>query len=98
MTSKIGDGELDSTRIVASAMLMMLSKAISHGCFLLIAVVLARSLERTDFGTFNQVWLVNKSLLYLFALGLPVSVYYFLLRLLDAKIKNFILQIGRAHV
>ena len=63
MTSKIGSRELDSTRIAASAMLMMLSKAISHGCFLLIAVVLARSLERTDFGTFNQVWLVNKSLL-----------------------------------
>ena len=73
-------------------MLMMLSKAISHGCFLLIAVVLARSLERADFGTFNQVWLVNKSLLYLFSLGLPVSVYYFLPRLPDAKIKNFILQ------
>jgi O-antigen/teichoic acid export membrane protein len=73
-------------------MLMMLSKAISHGCFLLIAVVLARSLEREDFGTFNQVWLVNKSLLYLFALGLPVSVYYFLPRLPDAKIKSFILQ------
>ena len=92
MTAKIGDNELDSTRIAASAMLMMLSKAISHGCFLLIAVVLARSLEREDFGTFNQVWLVNKSLLYLFALGLPVSVYYFLPRLPDAKIKGFILQ------
>jgi len=92
VTSKIGDGDLDSTRIAASAMLMMLSKAISHGCFLLIAVVLARSLERTDFGTFNQVWLVNKSLLYLFALGLPVSVYYFLPRLPDAKTKSFILQ------
>jgi O-antigen/teichoic acid export membrane protein len=92
VTSKTGDNELDSTRIAGNAMLMMLSKAISHGCFLLIAVVLARSLERADFGTFNQVWLVNKSLLYLFALGLPVSVYYFLPRLPDAKIKSFILQ------
>ena len=92
MTSKIQDSGLESTRLAASAMLMMLSKAISHGCFLLIAVVLARSLERTDFGTFNQVWLVNKSLLYLFALGLPVSVYYFLPRLSDVKTKSFILQ------
>jgi O-antigen/teichoic acid export membrane protein len=92
VTSKIRDDGLDPTRIAASAMLMMLSKAISHGCFLLIAVVLARSLERTDFGTFNQVWLVNKSLLYIFALGLPVSVYYFLPRLTDAKVKSFILQ------
>jgi O-antigen/teichoic acid export membrane protein len=73
-------------------MLMMLSKVISHVCFLLVAVVLARSLERADFGTFNQVWLVNKSLLYLFALGLPVSVYYFLPRLPDAKVKSFVIQ------
>ena len=73
-------------------MMMMASKAISHGCFLLIAVVLARSLTVRDFGSFNQVWLVNKSLLYLFALGLPVSVYYFLPRLPDAKRKSFILQ------
>jgi O-antigen/teichoic acid export membrane protein len=92
VTSTIAGGELESTRIAASAILMMLSKAISHLCFLLIAVVLARSLERADFGTFNQVWLVNKSLLYLFALGLPVSVYYFLPRLPDAKIKSFVLQ------
>jgi O-antigen/teichoic acid export membrane protein len=83
---------LESSRIAANAMLMMLSKAISHSCFLLVAVVLARSLERTDFGTFNQVWLVNKSLVFLFALGLPVSVYYFLPRLPGAKVKSFILQ------
>jgi O-antigen/teichoic acid export membrane protein len=73
-------------------MLMMLSKVISHACFLLVAVVLARFLDRADFGTFNQVWLVNKSLLYLFALGLPVSVYYFLPQLPEAKVKGFILQ------
>ena len=73
-------------------MLMIVSKAISHGCFLLVAVVLARSLERADFGTFNQVWLINKSLLYLFALGLPVSVYYFLPRLAQAQRKGFVLQ------
>jgi O-antigen/teichoic acid export membrane protein len=71
---------------------MMASNAISHGCFLLIAVVLARSLAVRDFGTFNQVWLVNQSLVYVFALGLPVSVYYFLPRLPDAKRKAFILQ------
>jgi O-antigen/teichoic acid export membrane protein len=73
-------------------MVMMVSKAISHGCYLLVAVVLARSLEVAEFGTFNQVWLVNKSLVFLFALGLPVSVYYFLARLPDAKKKSFILQ------
>jgi O-antigen/teichoic acid export membrane protein len=73
-------------------MVMMVSKAISHGCYLLVAVVLARSLEVAEFGTFNQVWLVNKSLVFLFGLGLPVSVYYFLARLPDPKKKSFILQ------
>ena len=72
--------------------MMVAGKAIMTGCFLLIAVVLARSLAVAEFGTFNQVWLVNKSLLFLFALGLPVSVYYFLPRLPLAKQKSFIVQ------
>jgi O-antigen/teichoic acid export membrane protein len=83
---------LESTQISAHAMLMMFSKTVSHLCFLLIAVVLARSLEQADFGTFSQVWLVNKSLIYLFALGLPVSVYYFLPRLSAGKAKSFVVQ------
>src|SRR5919201_6020169 len=83
---------LESAQISARAMLMAVSKAVSHLCFLLIAVILARTLERADFGTFNQVWLVNRSLVYLFALGLPVSVYYFLPRLPETKAKGFILQ------
>jgi O-antigen/teichoic acid export membrane protein len=83
---------LESAQISARAMLMMLSKAVSHLCFLLIAVVLARSLEQADFGTFNQVWLINKSLIYLFGLGLPVSVYYFLPRLSEGKAKSFVVQ------
>ena len=45
-----------------------------------------------DFGTFNQVWLVNKSLFYLFSLGLPVSVYFFLPRLAASERKSFIAQ------
>jgi len=71
---------------------MMMSKAVSHLCFMLIAVILARSLPPVEFGTFNQVWLVNRTMIYLFALGLPVSVYYFLPRLPSAEIKGFILQ------
>jgi O-antigen/teichoic acid export membrane protein len=76
----------------ARAMLMIGSKVIAHSAFLLIGVVLAHSLNQTEFGTFNQVWLVNKSLLYLFELGLPVSVYYFLPRLAADQKKGFILQ------
>src|SRR5207247_1739406 len=71
---------------------MMASKSISQVCYMLIAVILARSLDRTEFGTFNQVWLLNRALIYLFALGLPASVYYFLPRLPEAGIKGFVLQ------
>ena len=74
------------------ALLMMLSSAVAHACQLLVATVLAHALTRPDFGTFNQLWLVHKSLIYLFALGLPVSVYYFLPRLPDRRKKGFVAQ------
>lgn len=76
----------------ARAVLMIGSKIIAHAAFMLIAVVLARSLTQAEFGTFNQVWLLNKSLVFLFDLGLPVSVYYFWPRLTDPQKKGFILQ------
>lgn len=74
------------------ALLMIGSKIVAHAAFLLIGVVLARTLSQAEFGTFNQVWLVNKSLLFLFELGLPISVYYFLPRLPDEQKKGFVLQ------
>jgi O-antigen/teichoic acid export membrane protein len=76
----------------ARALLMIASKIIAHAAFMLIAVVLARSLTQTEFGTFNQVWLLNKSLVFLFDLGLPISVYYFWPRLADQQKKGFVLQ------
>ena len=74
------------------ALLMIGSKIVAHAAFLLIGVVLARTLSQSEFGTFNQVWLVNKSLLFLFELGLPISVYYFLPRLGNEQKKGFVLQ------
>ena len=88
----MGDDGVESTRIADRAILITVSRVISHMCYLLILVILARSLSRTDFGTFNQVWLVQKSLIYLFGLGLPVSAYYFLPRLAEGKRKTFVLQ------
>ncbi|WP_404783326.1 oligosaccharide flippase family protein [Altericista sp. CCNU0014] len=76
----------------ARALLMIASKIVAHAAFMLIAVVLARSLAQAEFGTFNQVWLFNKALLFLFDLGLPMSVYYFWPRLADRQKKGFILQ------
>ena len=88
----VAPGEGPPAPVADRAVLMMVSQAISHACFLLIAVVLAHALTRTEFGTFNQVWLVNKSLFYLFSLGLPVSVYFFLPRLAESGRKSFIVQ------
>jgi O-antigen/teichoic acid export membrane protein len=76
----------------ARAILMIVSKIIAHAAFMLIAVVLARSLSKAEFGTFNQVWLFNKALMFLFDLGLPMSVYYFWPRLATHQKKGFILQ------
>jgi len=91
----VGDttsAEGGSSPVGDRVVLMMVSKAISHACFLLIAVVLAHALTLREFGTFNQVWLVNKSLFYMFSLGLPVSVYFFLPRLAASERKSFIAQ------
>ena len=78
--------------MLARAVLMIGSKIVAHAAFLLIGVVLARTLTQAEFGTFSQVWLVNKSLLFLFELGLPISVYYFLPRMREDQKKGFILQ------
>jgi O-antigen/teichoic acid export membrane protein len=83
---------LEDTSVSSGAILMVFSKAVSHFCYLLVAVILARALEPAEFGSFNQVWLVNKTLVVLFALGLPVSIYYFLPRLKEDRIKGFVLQ------
>jgi len=83
---------LEGTSVSSAAILMVLSKAVSHLCYLLVAVILARALDPVEFGTFNQVWLVNKTLVFLFALGLPISINYFLPRLKEDRIKGFVLQ------
>src|SRR5437867_13053234 len=88
----LGKIKLESPPISFRAFLMIMSKAVSHLCFMLIAAILARSLQPTEFGTFNQVWMLNRTMIYLFALGLPVSVYYFLPRLPEARMKCFVLQ------
>ena len=86
------NSSLQDTSVSSGAMLMVFSKAVSHFCYLLVAVILARALEPAEFGSFNQVWLVNKTLVFLFALGLPVSINYFLPRLKEDRIKGFVLQ------
>ncbi|MGO9481877.1 MAG: oligosaccharide flippase family protein [Candidatus Kryptoniota bacterium] len=54
-----------------------LSKFVSVLGLLAASVVLTRVLSRTDYGNYEQVWLVYNSFLPLVAYGLSSSIYYF---------------------
>jgi O-antigen/teichoic acid export membrane protein len=49
-------------------------------------------LSKSEYGSFRQVWLINKNLLEVFAFGIPLSIFYFLPRLDDKEKRNFIIQ------
>jgi O-antigen/teichoic acid export membrane protein len=66
-----------------------LFSSISH---LLVGIILARLLTKTDYGSFRQVWLVYNVFLLIFSLGIPMSAYYFLGRIKETEKKGFVLQ------
>ena len=55
-------------------------------------IILSYLFSTADYGSFRQALMINKGLLELFALGIPMSIYYFLSRLQDDSKKMFIAQ------
>jgi len=53
-------------------------------------MLLSRTLPPDVYGSFRQVWMINKGLIEIFALGLPLSILYYLARLPDREKKWFI--------
>lgn len=73
-------------------MLLSLGRIAGLVSTLLLFVLLSRTLTPTQYGSFRQVWLINKSLVEILGLGLPLSLLYYLGRLGDAQKKAFIVQ------
>jgi O-antigen/teichoic acid export membrane protein len=55
-------------------------------------ILLSYFFSKSEYGSFRQVWLVNKSLMEVFAFGVPISIFYFLPRLADNQKKIFVIQ------
>lgn len=69
-------------RIAGSASMVLLFSLLSH------------LLATTDYGTFRQVWLVSRNAINIFAVGISLSIYYFIPRLALAQRRTFALQSG----
>lgn len=48
-------------------------------------MLLSRTLPPEVYGSFRQVWMINKGLIEIFSLGLPLSILYYLARLPDQQ-------------
>jgi len=58
--------------------IIALSNALRTAGLLAINIILARTLTRTVYGTYQQVWLIYATVFPIFMLGIPASLYYFL--------------------
>ena len=58
--------------------IISLSNVLRMAGLLAINAILARTLTRNAYGTYQQVWLVYATIFPIFMLGIPASLYYFL--------------------
>jgi O-antigen/teichoic acid export membrane protein len=79
-------------KLAGNSIALMLSKVTASLSVILLFVILSRHFAPTEYGTFRQLWLINKGLaLEVFSLGLPLSLFYFLPQLKSEEQKSFIL-------
>jgi O-antigen/teichoic acid export membrane protein len=78
--------------VLARAKPLVIARAFSAGITVAIPVALGRLLPPGDYGTFRQVFLVSTTAYFLFLLGIPQSLYYFLPRAGRAEQRLFLGQ------
>ncbi len=59
---------------------------------LISTMALSRLLTKPDYGTYQQVWMLEGTLVPIFLMGIPPSIYYFLPRFSESEKKGFIIQ------
>lgn len=82
----------NKTNLAVNTILLFLSKAISSLSIIALFMVLSYLLAPSEYGGFRQVWLIGKASLEIFAIGIPMSIYYFLARIDDTEKRLFVLQ------
>ena len=81
-----------NARLGGDSLLLSLGRIAGLVSTLLLFILLSRTLPPETYGSFRLVWMINKGLIEIFALGLPLSILYYLARLRDAEKRRFIAQ------
>jgi len=88
----MNDMKTTGQRLAKDAVLLTVSKVAAKSSILLLFVLLSYLLSTGEYGNFRQVWMINRSLMEIFAFGIPLSIFYFLPRLLTGQRSVFIIQ------
>src|SRR3990172_8226259 len=79
---------MKTLNLSSKAGLVAFGSGLAQVITILISVVLARLLTKSDFGTSKQVFLLYAIFAPVFITGIPASIYYFLSILKNDKDKN----------
>jgi len=87
------DKDTGNSGLASDVVVLTASKITASLNVILLFVLLSHTLSVQDYGSFRQVWLINKGfILEIFTLGIPVSLFYFLPKLARGKRKFFVVQ------
>ena len=78
---------------ITKVSLIALARTFNAIGVILAGAILSRAISKSDYGIYQQIWLIFATLLPLFLLGLPYSVYYFYAQFDNQQKKTFIQQI-----
>jgi O-antigen/teichoic acid export membrane protein len=78
--------------VLARAKPLVIARAFGAAVTVAIPVALGRLLPPEDYGTFRQVFLVSSTAYFLFLLGIPQSLYYFLPRAAEPERRLYLGQ------
>lgn len=79
-------------RLAEKSVIFTISKIAASGSIIGLFVLLSHLLSTVEYGTFRQVWMVNKNLMEVFSFGVPISIFYLLPRLANGRKKLFVIQ------
>ena len=90
----MADGNYEKgTRLAVDAIVLTASKIAASINMILLFAIMSYTFSKEDYGSFRQIWLIVKGLIVeVFALGIPVSLFYFLPKLHKSEKKIFVLQ------
>ena len=82
----------DNHKLASNTIILIFGKAVGTISMIVLFIILSRLFSESEYGSVRQALMINKGLLEVFALGIPMSIYYFLSRLRDSRKKIFITQ------